>query len=228
MLVGSSSAEQEASPLPPAPFADWVKPRLDARSLVVDVGCGLGHDTMALAASGMETIGFDVARTAIARAQALAATMPAPRPTFRRLDLADTRATLGQGTRLACRPVPKTVLARLTLDVLPGEAYENFWRFVRLCTAAGGMLFLESRTQPGAALPGTDPAVWRRQISLAEVDRRTSPIGGRLMARTAVSAPASGLLTDTQRIAVAFDGPTRHSFEGAPRPPQGTPPSRRP
>jgi SAM-dependent methyltransferase len=188
----------------PSPFARWVMARADPAALVLDVGCGNGSDTIAYARHGIAAIGYDFAGSALVRARA-AATGVSPRPRFVRLSVADGRAILSEGTRLAGLAGPKTVTARLVLDTLHPDGYANFWRFLRLASNHGGTAYLEFRAKPRNPLADSPAHLWQRLVDIDDVRCRITKIGGVITEhQTTHARQQSGLAVPTHRVAVAF------------------------
>jgi hypothetical protein len=171
--------------------------------MLVRIGCGTTED--ALTGLGMSAVAYDVVGTERIPAQRLAARLSGP-SSIRPLRLADIGTTLAEGAWLACIPASKTVLVRLALDLLPAEDYDNLWRFLRLCTARGGAVFIESRAEIVADPVGTAGGARRRTIDVPEVAARAARIGGRVTEHSVTTGdPASGASTPMWRFAVHFE-----------------------
>jgi hypothetical protein len=188
----------------PSPFARWVIARAGSAAPVLDIGCGSGSDTLAYARHGIDAVGYDFAGTGVMRARA-AASRVSPRPRFVRLSVADGRAILTEGTRLAGLPGPRTVTARLVLDTLLPDGYANFWRFLRLATNRSGTAYLEFRAKPHNPLPGSPARLWQRLVDIEDVRHRIGRIGGVITEQeTASAGRKSGLAAPTHRLAIQF------------------------
>ncbi|MGH3354393.1 MAG: methyltransferase domain-containing protein [Nocardioidaceae bacterium] len=150
--------EAAADVVLPSSFARWVEPRLGGGGVVVDVGCGTGHDTVWFARTGRAVVGVDYAPDAIARATGRARQSGAA-ARFEDVSLYDLRAAVTLGARTASRGQPPTLYARLLLDALRPEGRSNLWLMARAALSAGGHLFLEFRTAVSATGARQKP-VW--------------------------------------------------------------------
>jgi SAM-dependent methyltransferase len=203
-----TSSSQAPKP-DPSPFASWVAARIDKKSVLVDIGCGRGTDTLLLAKRGINVIGYDYSDLALGKARKATPFFSRSRVQFNRMSIADTRVTLAEGARLAATPGTKTVVARLVLDALSHEGYSNFWLLLRLATARGGDAFLEFRASTANPMKGTKSSMWRRLVDVDNVKSRLAKIGGSITEEQLVDA-------STANRCVHRDAPVGRTFRPAP------------
>ena len=129
-------------PAKPTPVARAVHEQNPDAKLVVDVGCGRGHDAYWLATQGMPTVGLDFSPKAYAATAARARAEGLPLD-FHEFNLIELRHALGWGARLARTPGPKAVLARHVADATTGRGRQHLWRFSEMVLRDGGRLHLE-------------------------------------------------------------------------------------
>ena len=191
----------------PSPFAQEIADRLDPDAVLLDVGCGLGVDTVHFARRGVQAIGYDFLSLPLTRARdATSASGVVPAPQFRLLSLPDTRAALSEGARVAAMRGPKTVYARMVLDALPPDGYFNFWRFLRMATAQGGTAYLEFRAQSGPAFDDLPQYVFWRVPSLHDVCEQIARVGGVVIEeRTVPGNPEAGVPVATRRVVARWE-----------------------
>lgn len=114
----------------------------DDPTLVVDLGCGRGHDTRWLAEQGLTTWGLDFSARGyeyVATAEDAAA-LPMR---FWPMNLLELRHVLGFGARVGAQPGRHVILARHLLDALSLPARRNFWRFLSMVARPGDRAYLE-------------------------------------------------------------------------------------
>ncbi|MDO9456138.1 bifunctional 2-polyprenyl-6-hydroxyphenol methylase/3-demethylubiquinol 3-O-methyltransferase UbiG [Nocardioides sp.] len=132
-------------PLPDRPTALARRAHVVAEKLgadVLDVGAGRGSDSLWLARQGHSVTAYDYAPYALEPAKALADAESLDLD-VRRLNLAELRAVLGEGTRLAHQPRPRVVLARHVVDATSGVGRDALARLCSMALRDGGQLLAE-------------------------------------------------------------------------------------
>jgi SAM-dependent methyltransferase len=132
------------------PLAAMVVEREGVPDQVVDLGAGRGRDALWFARNGAHVTALDFVPWASAAAQEAARDEDLDLA-VRDLNLLSFRSWLGEGSRLAHTPGPRTVVARHLVDALTPPARDNAWRLCDMALRDGGRLYLEFRT--GAAAP---------------------------------------------------------------------------
>ncbi|MGY1784014.1 class I SAM-dependent methyltransferase [Geodermatophilus sp. SYSU D00698] len=151
---------------------------------VLDLGCGLGTDALALGAAGrtVHAVDFsryavDVARDALA-GQDLDVTVDV-------LNLLDTRAVVRLGAELAAQPGAWTVLGRRLLNALEDRGRDNVFRLCGMLLRRGGTAHLDlvaDHGHPGIAphrhlhLDGVLAEAARHRLVPDEVTRCVEPV----------------------------------------------------
>jgi SAM-dependent methyltransferase len=118
-------------------FARTVHEQTPAGTAVLDLGCGVGTDALALAELGRTVRAIDFSRYAIAVARAT----PAERPldvSFEVLNLLDTREVIRLGAELAAAPHPWTVVGRRLLNALEDRGRANVFRLCSMLLRGAG------------------------------------------------------------------------------------------
>ena len=162
----------------PSDFSRWVCDRLESGTLVLDVDCGRGADTIALAARTGRAVGVDYVARAIQTARDHAPSGSGA--SFEVLSVLDLRLALAHTARLAAEGAPANALyARLTLDALSGAGRHNLWLMARaLLLGGGGYVFVEFRDGPGNPFQTEAPAPWYGLADTAIVREEISARGG--------------------------------------------------
>lgn len=169
---------------PPSVFAHEVLPALRETDvdLVLDVGCGLGADTLFFADEGFDALGLDVVPSLLS-SNRRAARSSGSRAEFAVLNLGATRSVLSVAARVARRPGVPAVFARGVVHELTDASQDGFWRFCAMVLRGGGRSYLEfevgrrsRRTGPynDRRPAGATPASVLRQVArfgAAEVHR---------------------------------------------------------
>ena len=146
--VRAAAAEVE-----PSAFARWVAGR-EPRGSLVDVGCGVGQDSLFFAGQGFTVLGCDYAVTGLEQAEDHAHRLGLSSATFQRLNLYDVRQVLVRGALLARSAAPTAVYARSLVDALDDHGRRNLLRLSRTVLAGSrGRLYLEFAPAPPQAAP---------------------------------------------------------------------------
>jgi len=120
---------------------------------VLDIGAGRAVDSLWLARRGHRVTAYDYVTYAAEPVRATAAAESLDLE-VRHLNLAELRSVLGEGTRLAHRPVPRVVLARHVLDATSAVGRESLARLCSMAMREGGQLLAE------LYLPGQGGQSW--------------------------------------------------------------------
>ncbi|GAB2469960.1 hypothetical protein GCM10027265_18820 [Jatrophihabitans fulvus] len=140
-----NSAKSKSVPTEPSAFARTVAEAEKPGTLILDIGCGTGRDSIWFSKNGFDAIGMDYAPSAV-RSATEAAEAQGASATFKVLNLLDMRQVLGRGAVAAHDPRDKAVYGRFLLHALTPEGRRNLWRFGGLALAGGGRFHLEFRT----------------------------------------------------------------------------------
>jgi SAM-dependent methyltransferase len=147
----------------PSQFAAFFAGEIEPGTLVVDIGCGNGRDSLFFAQAGFETIGVDGSSAAVEGCQAAARGAGLARARFLCSRVEDT-ALGGRVAELAGPAAPRALYARFLLHAIT-EAQED----ALLATAAGlcragEILAVEFRTLRDVAQTKVTGAHYRRFI----------------------------------------------------------------
>lgn len=118
---------------------------------VLDVGAGRGGDALWLAGQGFAVTAYDFVPRAAGGAAQLAGETGHPFE-VRSLNVADTRAVLAEGARLAHSPRPRVVLARHLLDATSVRGRDGFARLCSMALRSGGAVLAEFHAPPVLAV----------------------------------------------------------------------------
>ncbi|MGL4427190.1 MAG: LicD family protein, partial [Alphaproteobacteria bacterium] len=143
----------------------WVKPK----TILLDVGCGNGRDTLAFFKSDVTVYGIDLSPKAIEANKTLGTQEKMPPETFNVVDVADEKA-------LAAYQHVDQVYARFFLHGIPELVQKKFLGFLSTLRL-GAKVFLEFRTdkdplfQKSKKMTGNETVTdhYRRFINLAEM-----------------------------------------------------------
>jgi SAM-dependent methyltransferase len=136
-----------AVPPEPSQFARWVAEREQPGSVVVDMGCGTGRDSLWLARRGYRCIGLDYAAPAVQVAQD-AADANGLGARFYQANLADSDNVERIVDQVMGHGKPDVVYARFFVHAIDDDVRQNLWSFAGSLLPAGGRLYAEFRTEP--------------------------------------------------------------------------------
>lgn len=142
------AAEQRLPPITGSSLARMAREGVEPGSQMVELAAGRGSDALWLARQGFAVTAYDVVPSASRAVQRQAARKGFDL-TVRGVNYSEWRSVLAEGTLLAHRPGPRTLLARHAFDVLGANAQD---RLARLCSMAlrdGGQLFAQVWTGDG-------------------------------------------------------------------------------
>lgn len=134
----------------PSPFASWTSAQLERGTLVLELGCGRGADTLLFATEHARAVGVDLVAQAVEDATTLARERDLP-ATFYRWYLRDLRRTVGYAALVATEPGAKALYSRQLLDCVDAETRAAVWTMARILLRGGGRAFLEVREQAHSA-----------------------------------------------------------------------------
>ncbi|WP_029430772.1 hypothetical protein [Blastococcus sp. URHD0036] len=165
-------------------FARWVDTRTPAGTALLELGCGLGGDALALGATGRTVRAVDFSSPAIdiAREALLERGLDV---TVDLLNLLDTRAVVRLGAEAAARPGPWTVLGRRLLNALEDRGRDNVFRLCGMLLRRGGAAHFDlvaDTSYPGIAphrhlsLDGVVEEAARHGLVLDEATRCVEPL----------------------------------------------------
>ncbi|MGO4384599.1 class I SAM-dependent methyltransferase [Specibacter sp. RAF43] len=142
--------------LPPSALGGWLADHLAPGSTVVELGCGLGQDALALAAAGHRVLASDYSRPAIARARAVqdgavqdgAGARPGAAADFAVANVNSVRQMAGlvkRAAALAGPDAPITVVARNLFDNLHFLGRDTALLAISHLLGRGGRAYLQMR-----------------------------------------------------------------------------------
>jgi hypothetical protein len=137
-----SHHRDKPAPDRPSGLAEMVVAREGVPSQVVDLGAGRAGDALWFARQGASATALDFVPRAAESARR-AAEAEGHALTVRELNLLSLRSVLAEGTRLAHRPGPRTVLARHVVDATVPAGRAGAWRLCEMALRDGGRLYLE-------------------------------------------------------------------------------------
>jgi SAM-dependent methyltransferase len=177
------------------PLAKMLLEQEEARggepALVVDVGCGRGHNTRWLAERGHPAIGLDYSVRGFEYLRGWAGEHPEVPLEFGHLNLLDTRHVLGWGARLAHRPGPKVLLARHIADAMIPAGRDGLWRFADMLSRSGGRAYLEFLVDGEANQAWVDRHLLR-PLDPDRVAEQLTRRGAAILSRDEVDLPLRG------------------------------------
>ena len=169
--------------LEPSGFARWVHERTPPDSGLLELGCGMGADALALAALGRTVHALDYSRYAVGTARsAMVDGLPV---TFRVQNLLDVRTVVRLGAELAAAPGSWTVLGRRLLNALEDRGRDNAFRLCGMVLRPTGRAYFDVVADHGYAdiPPHRHLAVGqlaaeagRHGLVLEEVEPRLEPV----------------------------------------------------
>ena len=193
----------------PTAFTAWVLDQAPAGATVVDLGCGRGQSSLAMAAAGHPVWAFDYARDAVGMLRDEAARQGVELET-RKVNLYDTRDALAAGALVAATgPGPRVVHARHVLEAVPPYARANLWLLARMLLRAGGRMYIEVDEvpqPPGAPVnhfPGRAGRVW--PVRVDALAREWHEAGATEVRRERVEVPRSDRAVTRWRIVLAWN-----------------------
>ncbi len=151
---------------------------------VLDLGCGLGTDALALGATGRTVHAVDFSRYAVDGVRRALAGRDLD-VTVDVLNLLDTRAVVRLGSELAARPGAWAVLGRRLLNALEDRGRDNVFRLCGMLLRRGGAAHLDlvaDHGHPGIAphrhlrLDAVLAEAGRHRLTPDEVTRCTEPV----------------------------------------------------
>lgn len=188
-------------------FGRWVSDQLDVGTQVLDLGCGTGADTVALASRTGCAWGLDYAAEALAVGRSRAAEVGAPAE-FQHTTLYDLRAVLGQALGLTqASEAPPALYARLTLDALGPSGRTNLLLAARaMLRGRGGRAYFEVRTRPGNPFAQRRRAPWAGVVDVEELRADLTARGGTVVHLESVPGPSPqwGAATELSRLVVQW------------------------
>ena len=151
----------------------------DRDSVVVDVGCGYGHNAFWLASQGRRVEALDYSYRSFPPLAELAEERGLP-ASYSVMNLLEMRHVLAHGARVARIEGPKVVLARHLVDALPERGRDNLWRFLSMALRGGGRMYAEFLTHA----VDDDPFAAFHMLTPVEVDdvaAELERIGGKVV-----------------------------------------------
>lgn len=189
----------------PSAFATWTCAQLDPGTLVLDLGCGRGADTVLFAREHGRAVGVDFVEQALEDATALAREHDVP-ATFRQTYLRDLRRAVGLAALVATEPGPRALYGRLLLDCLDAAARDNVWSMARTLLRGGGRAYLEFQAGRGNIYEGASAVPWFEVIDPDLLSAEVAARGGTVEDEHAVPAPPGSLASvpSTRRMVVRW------------------------
>ncbi|SNR85716.1 class I SAM-dependent methyltransferase [Blastococcus mobilis] len=123
-------------------FGRWVHERAPQGSALLELGCGIGSDALALAEAGHAVRAVDFSRYAVRAAQARLAGRELD-VSFDVLNLLDTRQVIRLGAELASSRQSWTVLGRRLLNALEDRGRHNVFRLSSMLLRAGESAYFD-------------------------------------------------------------------------------------
>ena len=163
-----------------SPFARWVIQQADA-TVVIDVGCGTGRDTLHYARKGRTAIGLDVVSAAYRPAQRKAAKRGLD-ASFRHLNLSRC-GDHAYRRRAGWTQQTTAITARFVLHNLQPADRDHFWRLCTMLLQGGGRAYLEFRVPRDRPLPKHWAGRGRRYLSPKAVVNEAARYGATEISR---------------------------------------------
>lgn len=177
----------------PSDFASWVVERLAPGTSVLDVCCGAGADTLALARHTGHAVGVDFATEALEAAVTAASgpstAGPAPEVEFHDVTVYDLRALLARTLGVAVRPGPKALYSRLGIDALGDSGRANLLLACRTLLRGGGRSYFEVRLRRGNPFPRARRAPWNAVVDVDLLLDEIAARGGTIEEQETVPGP---------------------------------------
>ena len=166
-------------------FARWVHDRTPPGDALLELGCGVGSDALALAGLGRTVRALDYSRYAVsvARSRLAGADLPV---SFEVQNLLDVRTVVRCGAELAAGPESWTVLGRQLLNAVEDRGRDNVFRLCGMLLRRSGRAYFDVVTDHGYA--GIPPhrhltvdqlaaEAARHRLVLEEAEPRLEPVG---------------------------------------------------
>jgi SAM-dependent methyltransferase len=125
----------------PSGFAAWVDEQVPAGHALLELGCGRGHDALALGARGRTVRAVDYSRYAVEHARRLGGVLPgepAPAVSLEVVNLLDPRTVVRLGAELASTSLTWSVLGRRLLNAIEDRGRDNVFRLCDVLLRRGG------------------------------------------------------------------------------------------
>lgn len=153
----------------PSQFAVFVAQEISPDSLVIDVGCGNGRDSVFFATQAHRVLGLDGSSAAIEACRTVAAVAGAEHATFEAVGVTDPgfESILSQAVARAEEQV--VVYARFFLHAITDEAQAAMIASVASALRPGDLFSVEYRTTKDAALAKETAEHYRRYIDPAQL-----------------------------------------------------------
>lgn len=170
--------QPEIVPRRPTSFAPWALEQVGDVDTVIDVGSGMGRDTLLYAASVPNAVGLDAAGSGVRRATRRAGRAGSAAE-FRQVNLCSLRGTAVAGALLA-RDYPgrRAMTANHLLDAVSPSAVPHFWALCAMLLRGGGRLVVQVSAAPTDGEFVQFPGQLRRAISPSEVAAAAADRGG--------------------------------------------------
>lgn len=176
------SGRSKEVPRTPSLFAQWVAPRIDPGSEVIELGCGTGRDAVWLAQQGWKVTATDYCGAARKLTASLAHEHGAS-VTVQGLNLEAPYVYLTKGARFAHQEGPHHVYARFVIDALAPRGREGLWRFSSMACRSGGRTFLEFRTRKSRDEPKFFGPHIRTHARVGVIEEEIAAYGGRIVSK---------------------------------------------
>lgn len=196
----------------PTAFGAWALESLPEGAAVVDIGAGVGRDTIEAARRGATAYGLDFARGAFVEARRLKREEDLD-AVFTLVNLYDYRDAVTRAAEISHDAgARRIVLAGCLLDSLEPDGHDAFYAMLRMILGRGGTAYLEFAHDLSRYewLPGTGGH--RHEVRPGEVRRRLERIGGRVDLTTTV--PASRATEGQARTRMVVRWPRQGTARG--------------
>lgn len=182
----------------PSAFARWVDECEPDDTTVVDIGSGLGADTIWHAANGRRAVGLDFSHSAQLYAQDWAESSGSSAE-FEPLNLCDMRSVLGVGAWVARMPGKRALTGRLLVCSLDLRVRRNFWRFCSMAARDGTRVYLQIAAQNQHERLGL-PKRLLRPVTVDRIQEEIAESGGRILESETIEASSDEQPRYTQMV----------------------------